>query len=174
MIGSSFVAKRNHVSSPNRVGDMKLLINPGNAGWIPPPEIDAPIPKTPSRPATLAGTTHPKKYIQSKADKKSLYNKEDKSESSNHAKRHRFSQDRKPLPMNHELGENESTWLEEPFEDLQTEQNKSLISEGFADKNDLSLVQFFRKHMEIQLYNIKGMFNKEWKILIILLSLQFI
>ncbi|XP_042860572.1 arylsulfatase B-like [Penaeus japonicus] len=138
-----------------RVGDMKLLINPGNAGWIPPPEIDAPIPKTPSRPATMAETTHPKKYIQSKADKKSLYNKEDKSESSNHAKRHRFSQDRKQLPMNHELTENESTWLEEPFEDLQTDQNKSLISEGFADKNDLSLVQFFRKHMEIQLYNIK-------------------
>lgn len=160
---------------------MKLLINPGNAGWIPPPEIDLSNRKPPHNHATVAETVSSRKFRSTENNRNSVYVNRDKSQSWNHARRVRFGQGRKTLlQMNHELLKTESTVLEEPYEDLQTvfqprdlreqagaggdvapDQDRSSISESFDDKNDLKLDYFFRKDVDLQLYNIKGIFKKE-------------
>lgn len=159
-----------------RVGDMKLLINPGNAGWTPPPESEPTNQEPPHSQATKTETSSSKKYTPAKSYENSLYAEGDKSESWNHARRGRSSPGRKTmLQLNHELMERESTLVEGPYEDLQTvpqskdqagfgsdvapNQDKSSISENFDGKDDLNLDYFFR-NVDIQLYNIKGISSK--------------
>lgn len=154
-----------------RVGDMKLLINPGNAGWTPPPESEPTNQEPPHSQATKTETSSSKKYTPAKSYENSLYVEGDKSESWNHARRGRSSPGRKTmLQLNHELMERESTLVEGPYEDLQTvpqskdqagfgsdvapNQDKSSILENFDGKDDLKLDYFFR-NVDIQLYNIK-------------------
>ncbi|ROT79267.1 hypothetical protein C7M84_001989 [Penaeus vannamei] len=154
-----------------RVGDMKLLINPGNAGWTPPPESEPTNQEPPHSQATKTETSSSKKYTPAKSYENSLYAEGDKSESWNHARRGRSSPGRKTmLQLNHELMERESTLVEGPYEDLQAvpqskdqagfgsdvapNQDKSSISENFDGKDDLKLDYFFR-NVDIQLYNIK-------------------
>lgn len=155
---------------------MKLLINPGNAGWTPPPESEPTNQEPPHSQATKAETSSSKKYTPAKSYENSLYVEGDKSESWNHARRGRSSPGRKTmLQLNHEMMERESTLVEGPYEDLQAvpqskdqagfgsdvapNQDKSSISENFDDKNDLKLDYFFR-NVDIQLYNIKGISSK--------------
>ncbi|XP_070001050.1 arylsulfatase B [Penaeus vannamei] len=154
-----------------RVGDMKLLINPGNAGWTPPPESEPTNQEPPHSQATKTETSSSKKYTPAKSYENSLYAKGDKSESWNHARRGRSSPGRKTmLQLNHVMMERESTLVEGPYEDLQAvpqskdqagfgsdvapNQDKSFISENSDDKDDLNLDYFFR-NVDIQLYNIK-------------------
>ncbi|XP_047480024.1 arylsulfatase B-like [Penaeus chinensis] len=156
-----------------RVGDMKLLINPGNAGWTPPPEINLSNQEPPHNHVTVAEKVSSKNFRPTENNKNSIHVKRDKSQSWNHARRGRLSQGHKPL-LKRELMKNESTVLEEPYEDLQTvfhsrdpreqagaggdvapDQDKSFISESSDDKNDLKLDYFFRKDVNIQLYNVK-------------------
>lgn len=154
-----------------RVGDMKLLINPGNAGWTPPPESEPTNQEPPHSQATKTETASSKKYTPAKSYENSLYAKGDKSEYWNHARRGRSSPGRKTMmQLNHELMERESTLVEGPYEDLQAvpqskdqagigsdvapNQDKSYILENFDGKDDLNLDYFFR-NVDIQLYNIK-------------------
>lgn len=154
-----------------RVGDMKLLINPGNAGWTPPPESEPTNQEPPHSQATKTETSSSKKYTPAKSYENSLYVEGDKSESWNHARRGRSSPGRKTmLQLNHVMMERESTLVEGPYGDLQRvpqskdqagfgsdvapNQDKSSISENFDGKDDLNLDYFFR-NVDIQLYNIK-------------------